>query len=60
MANYIRKANEASTPEVEAQRHEWKMKGDMPAIGNNQKEGPRGGKYTEARTKDGRPYRRYF
>ena len=23
-------------------------------------QGPRGGRYTEARTKDGRPYRRYF
>jgi hypothetical protein len=25
-----------------------------------QRIGPRGGKYTEAKTKDGRPYRRYF
>ena len=24
------------------------------------KRGPRGGRYTEARTRDGRPYRRYF
>ena len=24
------------------------------------KEGPRGGRYTEAKTKEGRPYRRYF
>ena len=27
-----------------------------PAI----KSGPRGGRYTEAKTKEGRPYRRYF
>ena len=24
------------------------------------KKGPRGGRYTEDKTKDGRPYRRYF
>ena len=24
------------------------------------KKGPRGGRYTEAKTKEGRPYRRYF
>lgn len=24
------------------------------------KQGPRGGRYTEDKTKDGRPYRRYF
>jgi len=60
MADYIRQANESSPPSVEAQRHEWKMKGDLPPERIETKEGPRGGRYTEARTKDGRPYRRYF
>ena len=28
--------------------------------GNEVKRGPRGGRYTDEKTKDGRPYRRYF
>ena len=60
MADYIRQANKASSPSVEEERHEWKMKGDLPPKPVQEKEGPRGGRYTEARTKDGRPYRRYF
>lgn len=36
-------------------------KDDLPAQGQpEQRDGPRGGRYTEAQTKDGRPYRRYF
>ena len=31
-----------------------------PAAPPQKKVGPRGGRYTDARTKDGRPYRRYF
>ena len=62
MADYIRQANQSSPPSVEAQRHEWKMEGDLPPTPKRieTKQGPRGGRYIEATTKDGRLYRRYF
>ena len=37
-------------------KNDYGSRPDSPEI----KEGPRGGRYTEDRTSDGRPYRRYF
>ena len=40
----------------------WKEDPDskLPEAPPQPKTGPRGGRYTEAKTKDGRPYRRYY
>ncbi len=60
----IRSVQHDSKQGVEQEPYEYES--TMPDFYKNinskpqKKRGPRGGRYTEARTKDGRPYRRYF
>ena len=64
----LRRPPVKSEEEVELQRRTEEALKDQRGLKANlpedhpptPKKGPRGGRYTEARTKDGRPYRRYF
>ena len=57
-------ADDQKRTEQEELAREIGRKSEQPAGGSQKppvtKNGPRGGRYTEDRTKDGRPYRRYF
>ena len=56
MVDYVREAHELN-PDTGPNPQPLPPNSDRsPEV----KRGPRGGRYTEDRTKDGRPYRRYF
>ena len=47
---------------INKKNKKWKALRNKPSTNKEHeiKKGPRGGRYTEDKTKDGRPYRRYF